>query len=968
MTYTIPKEGEHCQDCPLFEVGIPVFDHVPEMGEEIGLVLLGEGPGEQEVKFQRPFCGASGELLWPTLNLTIPESKKKVYATNCVRCGLRRGTKPADGVMRKAIECCMPAVLENIKEWGATTVCAVGAIPLEALTGQKGIDKYRGTVIPPTKKHPFFRTSTLHPAGLLRIESRRILWNLLHADLGKAARLAMGDIDLWEPDVRDTMDLEGALELLEKVQRERLPLAIDVETTVDTDDIYNLSLQSELMTIGVGAFVGATNGEGEIPSCYSLLYPQVFPDVYRKPKPRKLWRKIERKLKELLGDPNQKVVFHNFSFDVPVLSRGLDVEVECDIHDTLLLHHAVYPKLPKKLQQVASQFLAVEAWKDDFRKTEKELVTLVDKSERELARMLHNPITDVDEEDEEAMDAAAAVRERIADLTKQQIEEGLWYNALDVGSTIMIFNAVMREAAELDVMKVYDHDRELMRETLHWTERGIKVDMLLRAQLSEEYREQADSMHARLLELCLLPEHDEIFRKIHAVAAKIGDLEANRKRVRQCCAVCGEGQASGPLLVTHLKNKHPAEFAEAVKYRDGLLEYIEQQIAEKKIKLKALRKTTTNKTFNPASPDQLREVFAARGIRPTKLTKKSGQISTAKDALWNYRDDVFIDTLCSWRAKSKLLSTYLVNLPRRLGPDGAIHPVWKLHATPSGRFGTQPAVQNWPAEMKRMMIARPGYVIVGADYGALELRISALLAGQSDLIERFNKNEDIHALHASWFFPKEWETAVAQGDAVRVKSLRTNAKPVTFGKIYRAGDHTLYENIREDRLDVITRNQHRMLEREVSHMSRVLDQKYPNMMKSAKLFEQQATRDMLLRTSVLGRIRRWPMAMIPPGVSLNEACNHPIQGMAADLMNAATLRLAGELRRRGWYREAAFIILQVHDALYLEVRKAIAEEVRQLLEQCMVTKITHRSHVTGEENTMIFPAEAKIAYNVKDAA
>lgn len=968
MVYTVAKEASRCTGCPLYKVGIPVFDHIPELGQEIGLVLLGEGPGQGEVKSQMSFCGASGDLLWPTLNMSLPESKSKVYATNCVRCGLPRGARLSDGDTKKAIACCMPSILENFVEWGVSAVCAIGAVALEALTGLKGIDKYRGTVIPPDAEYPYFRTSTLHPAGLLRIDSRRILWSLFHMDLSKAAKLAQGDLQLWVPDVRDTMDLNGALRFLERVRRDKLPLAIDVETTVDTDEVYNLSLQSDLMTIGLAAYVGASIGHEELPSCYSLLWPRAFPQAYQTEKMRKAWKKIEHLLKVMLADPQQIVVFHNFSFDIEVLSRGLDVEVECDAHDTLLLHHAVYPKLPKKLQQVASHFLPLEAWKDDFRKTEKELTALVDKSERELARMLHNPLHDLDEEDEEAMDAVIAVRERIETLTHQQIEETLWYNALDVGATLAVYRRLIREAAELDVTRVYDHDRRLMRETMHWTARGIKVDMLLRAQLIQEYRGQTDEMHARLLELCMLPPHDEILEKIRKVSKQITLLEEDKKYVRYYCTACEKVQTSNAALVEHLQRYHPHESGAALRARDQEVGQISNELAAKKVALKELRKQATDKTFNPASPIQLREVLALRGIRPKKLTKKSGEISTAKDALWDYRDDEFVDTLFRWRAKSKLLSTYLVNLPRKLGPDGALHPVWKLHATPSGRFGTQPAVQNWPSGMKQMMIARKGFKIVGADYAALELRISALLAGQTDLIAAFNHDEDIHARHASWFFPREWADALESGVQASTKALRGKGKPVTFGKIYRAGVQTLYEQIREERLDIRTRNQHRMLLREVGHMSRVLDQKYPTLVKSAQLFQRQATEHMFLKTHLLGRMRRWPMAFFPPGVSLNEACNHPIQGLAADLMNSATLRFVDALVDRGWYRRDAFIILQIHDALYIEAREDIAEEVARLLEECMTTEITYRSPVTGEENTMRFPAEASIATNVKDAA
>lgn len=960
-----PKEHALCKKCPLFQKGIPVLDLLPLTPDDFcGLSVMAEGPGSEEVKKHRPLIGPTGAVLWPTLAAHLPYPEKHVHATNCVRCGLPNGAKPTDGEMKRAIECCMPAVLENFRTLGAKCVISVGAIPHEAITGLKGIDKYRGTVHPPTKEHPYYITSTLHPAGLLRIEGRRILWNLLHADLGKAVKLANGSMDLWVPDVRDGLEFDQVIEFLKRVRDLKVPLAVDVETTIDDEDVYNLALQSKLATIGVSAFDG-----GDVPVCFSLLWPEAYPKYYRTQGAKSSWRKIRKLLVEIFETPEHKVVFHNAPFDVPVLQNHFKIGFNADIHDTLLLHHAILPKLPKKLQQVASQYLPVEPWKDDFRVFENELNRLESKAERELERMLHNPITEDDEQDIEDSDAVRVIRKRIAKLTKRQTEELLWYNALDVGATIHLFHTIMDEAKELDLVHVYDHDRALICETLEWTRRGICVDMKRRRELIELYREEVDEYKEVLLKECMLEDPDVAGNQILLLEAENNKDHARIVALRNCCFECPKkdrkAYKSPGQLIAHVKKIHSDVAGEYLWERAEAIAHHAAKIKERREKIKELQKQPNNETFNPGSPLQLRDVLARRGVRPKKLTK-TGLISTSKGALWDYRDDVFVDTLFRWREKTKLLSTYLVNLPKRLGPDGAIHPVWKLHATPSGRFGTQPAVQNWPKEMKKMMIARPGHKIVGADYSALELRISALLSGQQDLIDAFNNDEDIHARHAARFFPKEWNAS--EGDVEARESLRSKGKPVTFGKIYRAGDQTLYEQIREQRKDVKTKKEHSLLFRETSHMSRVLDRMYPNVVKSAELFTVKANAQQFLKTHLLGRIRRWPQITQKHQVSPNEACNHPIQGLAADIMNRATLKLSDALEDRGWYGTKAWIILQIHDALYIECRKEIAEQVRELLEECMACEITLVSHVTKEEHTMRFPAQAKIADNVKDAA
>lgn len=84
------------------------------------------------------------------------------------------------------------------------------------------------------------------------------------------------------------------------------------------------------------------------------------------------------------------------------------------------------------------------------------------------------------------------------------------------------------------------------------------------------------------------------------------------------------------------------------------------------------------------------------------------------------------------------------------------------------------------------------------------------------------------------------------------------------------------------------------------------------------------------------------------------AFNWPIQATAADIMNTQFLKLYNYVQSRADLRGHAFPIIQVHDAIYWEVRQAIAEEFRRVVEEQMAC--------TLEYNTisMRFPVEAKI--------
>jgi len=163
--------------------------------------------------------------------------------------------------------------------------------------------------------------------------------------------------------------------------------------------------------------------------------------------------------------------------------------------------------------------------------------------------------------------------------------------------------------------------------------------------------------------------------------------------------------------------------------------------------------------FNPNSPKQLAKfLFQDLALPPTSVTPK-GQPSTSKNELLKLHDKhEFIPLLIAWRKHSKMYSTYIKNLHKKMHEDGRLHSIGNITATPSGRFGFKPAVQNWPSDksksrvnMRKLMIAPLGYVYVGADYNALELRLFALLAGEKRLIEMFNDGVNVHLEHAKAF-------------------------------------------------------------------------------------------------------------------------------------------------------------------------------------------------------------------------
>jgi uracil-DNA glycosylase family 4 len=954
-----------------------------------GLSLVGEMPGRQEVRLGACFIGPSGKLLDAALGANSL-TRDTIHITNAVRCGLSQGKKPEDDLQRKAGECCRPLLFDNLEALGTKVACAVGAVPWEGMTRLKGIDKYRGTVIHRAKEIPWHTGGTLHPAGLLRVEARRLLVELLIDDLYKYYRLAAGELEVWNPIVKDPNNYDELVEFL-AVNRDG-PVACDVET----DDIDAMTCNQQI--IGIAAKNKKT---GEIEG-WPIPYHPNLPGFYTE----KQWQIIDGLLTQMFFDPHTDLVFHNMAYDVPVLENHFEFDVEAQCQDTLLLHHAVYPKLPHKLQEVASQLLCVEPWKSQFRSSEKDREKIVQALDEATSRgnVIHldfasgSVLADENEVDEDN-DHHKVIR-NMQELEDIEIGELLYYNGCDCVATLEVYNRLVQQAHELNTFKVYEEDRWLVRRTIHWYYAGVAIDEELRARLEVEFAEDLDKLLIDIRALCELTPVSEVDEAVAVEQAELDKLTDEYRDIRLLCPFeCDYEAKSGPDQCRHIVKEHfdmaqaiaseqkvkyshlrnPVEqnavLVEAVKaWHKADLDVVKDQMKAIRATIATLKKTPCIETFNPASPIQLREALRRRGLTPTKLTKKTNELSTAKDSLWDLRDDPFVEILFKYRTKAKLYSTYIVGLPAKLGPDGRLHPVWKIHATPSGRFGTSPAIQNWPDSMQKMIIPDKGHVIVGADYAALELRISALLAGQEDLIQAFLTNADIHARHAGYFFPsvwpqvdKEWRESADTDQERDIKvpirdKLRGRGKNVTFGKIYRAGDQTLYEQIRERLTEVKTPEEHRKLKQEVAAMSAALDNAYPNIPEWAESMAILAEETNCLRTAISGRIRKWPMGEVVP----TEAANHPIQGLAADIMNQATRRLIERLEKEGLYRNGAWIIMQIHDAIYLEVEEQYAVQVAHIVEECLQTELTLQSIVTGLEHRMAFPAEAEIGYNAKE--
>lgn len=149
------------------------------------IMVVGEGPGQEEDREGRPFVGPAGQLLTKMLQ-AIQLDRREVFITNRVKCRPPGNRKPEP----EELQACFPFLREQIRLINPLLLVALGTIAAQGLTGlDRGIAALRG-------ESYFFQgilcIPTYHPAFLLRRpEFKRQAWE----DLQQIRR----EIDrLWE--------------------------------------------------------------------------------------------------------------------------------------------------------------------------------------------------------------------------------------------------------------------------------------------------------------------------------------------------------------------------------------------------------------------------------------------------------------------------------------------------------------------------------------------------------------------------------------------------------------------------------------------------------------------------------------------------------------------------------------------------------------------------------------------------
>jgi uracil-DNA glycosylase family 4 len=404
------------------------------------LVGVGEAPGGDEERLQRPFVGASGKMVDNILqDAGMP--RRAVYLTNVVKIRPPNNKIKDLQLLGKTIAEFIPQLHAEINGIQPNCILAFGATALEALTGYRGIEKYRGSILQ-SNFGPYKVVATLHPASILHgeAEGKMRSWKDLTYIKWDAARAVhqskFPELKLPQRNLMVCRNAQMLYRFLE-FNKERDLVSVDIETFKTVPICIGLAFDSQnAMSIPL------------------LNYPMNSGMTYLDL--ADCWQQIS----QLMANPEVRKIGQNFKFDEKQLSTCLDGTLNFGIvtygfyFDTLLAFRVLYPELSGSLQFSTSVLTEEPYYKDEGKE--------------------YNP-------------------------KKDKFDRLLLYNAKDAAITFEVYEREMEELKERNLERFFFEVQMPLHPFYSRMEgRGILRDEFAKRFLKEKYEIQRDVLQKEL--------------------------------------------------------------------------------------------------------------------------------------------------------------------------------------------------------------------------------------------------------------------------------------------------------------------------------------------------------------------------------------------------------------------------------------------------------------------------------------
>ncbi len=336
------------------------------------IAFVGEAPGDREMELGRPLVGPSGKLFDAVLRLADID-RAEVFVGNVFDfklsdndvsniCVPKSEVTPEleeqgifklpplgpNGYLHPKFHEQLDKLEADLKVAGPNLIVPLGGTALWAFTGTDSIMQMRGAV--DTATHLMAGTKilpTLHPAHILR---QWKFYTVVIADVIKAMKeaergpfLVPPRLQLLiEPTLEEAIDYMNAILDDERIDKDR-PLSVDIETG-----------WGQITCLGF-----APNSENAI--CVPFVDTRKTNNSYWKTQQEEL--EIWKGVKEIMESPLPKLGQNYGMYDAFWFLDKMGIRTMNLLHDTRLLHHALYPELPKDLAFLGASYTDQGPWK-----------------------------------------------------------------------------------------------------------------------------------------------------------------------------------------------------------------------------------------------------------------------------------------------------------------------------------------------------------------------------------------------------------------------------------------------------------------------------------------------------------------------------------------------------------------------------------------------------------------------------
>ena len=341
------------------------------------------------------------------------------------------------------------------------------------------------------------------------------------------------------------------------------------------------------------------------------------------------------------------------------------------------------------------------------------------------------------------------------------------------------------------------------------------------------------------------------------------------------------------------------------------------ELARRMVEIEQAAHREAGQPFNLGSPKQIQAILFDKLQLPVLAKTPKGAPSTGEAVLQELALDYPLPRLIlEFRSFSKLKSTYTDRLPEQVFPaTGRVHTSYHQAVAATGRLSSSdPNLQNIPIRteegrrIRQAFVARPGCVLLAADYSQIELRIMAHLSSDEGLLHAFATGADVHRATAAEVFGVAPEQVT--GDQ------RRSAKAINFGLIYGMSSFGLARQLG------IARGA-------AQEYIDLYFARYPGVRAYMEVTREQAREQGFVET-VFGRRLYLPDIKARNGqrraAAERTAINAPMQGTAADIIKLAMIRLHDWIGSQSGLDIT--LIMQVHDELVFEIAASDVDKVR----------------------------------------